>query len=97
MTDKHFTYCSFAEPGKFLGGLFLPGNLNAVQASQLAWSMNLNPGGELLCCAVALKDEREQKILEQYTGRLLSKTELTELDAQMAPLSCAESGCDGSN
>lgn len=80
---KKFTYCSFAEPDKFLGALFLPGNLNAMQASQIAWEMNLNPGGELMCCVTEPASEREQEVVERYVGRLLSKAEIEAFDATM--------------
>lgn len=81
-----FTYCSFAEPGKFLGGLFLPGEMNVDQAAQTAWAMKLNPGGEVAAMVVELKYEQEMDVLKEYIGRLLTKDEIEIFDERMTTL-----------
>lgn len=81
-----YTYCSFAEPGKFLGGLFLPGEMNAEQAAKTAWFMNLNPGGEIAAMIVEPKHDREEEMLKLYVGRLLTRDEVEEFDGRMSEL-----------
>lgn len=48
--ERVITYCSFAggEPEHCLGILVLTGAHNPEEASRQAWSMGLNPGGQLL-------------------------------------------------
>lgn len=51
------TYCSFANEGTCLGVCILNGSLGPVEASRMAHSLSINPGGELLVVACQETDE----------------------------------------
>lgn len=65
-------WLSFAEPGRNLGVLVIRAN-GVASASQEAWRIGQNPGGEM--AAMALPDVYMERIPENMRNRLLNRAE----------------------
>lgn len=78
-----YTYLSFADTNGFLGGLLFPGELTIDEAIRMAWFLKLNPGGEVCYQVSHPVSKREEKVLNNYVGRLLTKEDINNLDRQM--------------
>ncbi len=72
-------YLSFAEPGKFLGGVYLEAH-GPTSALRLTHELGINPGGEVMTYSVPLELMR-QKIPVDMRNRLLTKQEVESAPA----------------
>jgi hypothetical protein len=51
---RTLTYCSFATEAGCLGICIFDGELDPVQACRRAWSLKINPGGELMAVSFSV-------------------------------------------
>ena len=76
-----FWYLSYAETGKFKGGIIVRA-FGFVHACQRTRDLNINPGGQVLGFPVPSTNIPQSK----YLDRLLSEAELTECWGSMSKL-----------
>ena len=73
-------YLSFAEPGRFLGGVLIQAR-GPTLALQATHQLGINPGGQVATSG-PIPEENVARIPESMRNRLVSKQEWTALDQQ---------------
>jgi hypothetical protein len=68
-------YLSFAGKSGFLGGVIVEAH-GVVTATRRASDLNINPGGEVMCCPIP--EDKLHMVPEDLRNRLLSEREVRD-------------------